>query len=260
MSAQAHPRFIRRRSTVREHTARRHLRRALWVLGALLLAWAIAWIAQSPLFSVRSIEVTGQVRADVTAALATSDVYEGRPLILIRSGEVAAALEADPWIKEATVRRGFPDHVAVRVIERYEVAVVKSEAAWSTVSDDGRIMRSVGRPPGHLAIINPELGVAGSGGVDVSEALAPVVEFVQALPGPLIAETVVGKTGGELVATVAGHRVRLGTATNMAAKASALVAVLDDERLAPGAVIDLIAPLRPAVSVAVPVPTTPDVP
>ena len=31
MSVQVHPRFLRRRASVREHRARSHLRRALWV-------------------------------------------------------------------------------------------------------------------------------------------------------------------------------------------------------------------------------------
>ena len=206
MSVQAHPRFLRRRTSVREHKARRNLRRALWVLLAVAAGWAVAWVAQSPLFSVRSIDVSGQSRADVATVLDAADVYQGRPLVLIRSGAVAAALEADPWVKEATVHRGFPDQVTVQVVERYEVAVVKAEDGWSTVSDDGHIMRAVGRPPAHLAVIGPELGEAAAGGVEVSASMMALVEFIQALPGPVIADTVLGIARDELVATVAGHR------------------------------------------------------
>lgn len=246
MSVQAHPRFLRRRTTVREHRARRHLRRALWGLIAVAALWAVAWLAQSPLFSVRSIDIAGQTRADVWAVLEASDVYEGRPLVLIRSGAVAAALEADPWVKEASVHRGFPDQIGISVTERYEVAVAKTRGGWSTLSDDGHVMRSLAQPPAHLAVLATELGTT-AGGVLASPPVMALIEFVQALPGTVIAETVVDATGDEVVATVAGHHVRLGTPTNMEAKAAALVAVLGDVRLASGDVIDLIAPSRPAV-------------
>lgn len=248
MSVQAHPRFLRRRTTVREHRARRHLRQALWGLIAVMAVWAVAWLAQSPLFSVRSIDIAGQSRADVESALAATDVYVGRPLVLIRSGAVISALEADPWVKEASVRRGFPDHIEVTVIERYEVAVLKTGGGWSSVSDDGHIMRSLAQPPAHLAVIGPELAPGSVEGGLVSEPVMAMIEFVQALPGPVIAGSVLEAVGDEVLATVAGHRVRLGAPSNMQAKAVALVALLGDDRLRPGDAIDLIAPSRPAVN------------
>ncbi len=247
MSVQAHPRFLRRRSNVREHRARRSVRRALWILITVMTVWAVAWVTQSPLFSVRTIGVAGAVRADVRGALVAEDVYVGRPLVLIRSGSVGAALEADPWVKQASVHRRFPDQIEIKVVERVEVAVVKSDTGWHTVSDDGHIMRPVSQPPAHLALIDPRLAYAGAGGERVSDSMMAVVEFVTALPGPLIAQTSLVPSGPELMAEVAGHRVRLGARTNMAAKAAALVAVLEDSRLEAGAVIDLIAPARPAV-------------
>jgi hypothetical protein len=80
-----------------------------------------------------------------------------------------------------------------------------------------------------------------------------VVEFVAALPAGVAATTTITATDGELIAEVGDHRVRLGDPSNMAAKAVALGALLADGRLAPDAVIDLIAPTRPAVSSPLPV-------
>lgn len=250
MSVQAHPRFLRRRSHVREHGARRHVRRALWLLLLVTGIWAVAWVAQSPLFSVTSIEVVGVRNASVGRVLAEQNVYEGRPLLLIRTGAVEAALAADPWVKEASVRRRFPDRVEVRVTERREVAVVPVGQGWETVSDDGHIMASVGEPPAHLARVGGEVGGEAATGATVSATMLGIVEFLAALPEEMVGRTVISITGLELVADIDAHRVRLGTPTLMDAKAAALVAVLADQRLTPDAVIDLIAPARPAVSAA----------
>jgi cell division protein FtsQ len=211
------------------------------------MLWAVAWVAQSPLFSVTAIEMDGAINARAVEVLAEQDVYPGRPLVLIRTGAVEAALEADPWVKEATVRRRFPDRIEVRITERREVAAVAVAEGWQTVSDDGRIMDLVTEPPVRLAQVGPRVAFGPTGGT-LSETMMGVVEFVAALPDDLIGRTIITAAGPELVADVDAHRVRLGTATHMAAKAVALVAVLADDRLAPDATIDLIAPSRPAVS------------
>ena len=257
MSVRAHPRFLRRRATVREHRARRHLRRALWVLTIVAAAWGLAWVAQSPLFSVASIEVVGARHAAVAEILDANRVYEGRPLVLIRSGRVAEALAADPWVKDASVHRRFPDQIEVRLIEREEVVAVPAADGWRTVSDDGRIMQTVAAAPAQLATVSREVAVAGSIGEEVTDRLAGVVEFVAAVPPDLRGPLSIGMAGTELVAYVNGHRVRLGDPSNMAAKAAALVAVLGDPRLGDGQLIDLIAPARPAVRPA-PSPISPE--
>jgi cell division protein FtsQ len=254
MSVQAHPRFLRRRTHVREHRARRHLRRALWILLVVAVGWGLAWVAQSPPFSVSGIEVTGARNARVDEILLEQNVYEGRPLVLIRVGRVEDALAADPWVKEVSIRRRFPDRVDVQIVERVEVAAVPAAGGWSTISDDGWIMQTMAEPPAGLARITGDVARAGGGGEQVSSRVMAVVEFISALPEDLMARTTISASGPELHATINAHQIRLGDPSNMAAKATALVAVLRDSRLAPDALIDLIAPSRPAVSRPVPQP------
>jgi cell division protein FtsQ len=138
------------------------------VLLVVAAGWGIAWLAQSPLFSVASIEITGAEHATVTEVLADHDVYPGRPLVLIRSGAVADALEMDPWVREASVRRVFPNRIDVEIIERTEVAVVPAADGWRTVSDDGRVMVQVPDPPAGLARVSAAVAVAAPGGDWVS--------------------------------------------------------------------------------------------
>jgi cell division protein FtsQ len=226
------------------------------VLALVASVWAVVWVAQSPLFSVASITVEGARRAAVDSVLADVNVVEGRPLVLIRPGTVELALEKDPWVKEAAVRRRFPDGIEIRIVERVEVASVPAADGWRTVSDDGHIMVAVSQPPAGLAQVTDEVAVAGAGGTRVSGPMLGVVEFLAALPPGMLGEAVISASGDELVAAIAGHRIRLGTPTNMAAKAAALTAVLADSRLAPDAVIDLIAPDRPSVHSPPPAPAS----
>ena len=257
MSVRAHPRIMRRRAQVRERGARTQFRRLLRLLAVVAVGGGLVWFAQSPVFSVAEMSVTGSVESDAERILAGAQVYQGRPLVLIRTGRVEAALEADLWIKSAEVHRRFPNGIDVLIVERIEVATTRVGSSWVTLSDDGAIMRKVPEPIPDLATMLPSLnsGAVGAPGDQVTtDALAAAVEFSAALPPTLRSTAGVYARAGQLWATVADHQVRLGGFADMAAKGVALTALLADGELAPNATIDLIAPFRPAVGAGAPVP------
>ncbi len=72
------------------------------------------------------------------------------------------------------------------------------------------------------------------------------VTFVSELPIETRRQVTLGEQDGELWAEVAGLHVRLGLPTEMAEKAAALLAILEEE-LPPGSTVNLVAPTRPAV-------------
>lgn len=263
MSVRVHPRLLRRRAKVREHRARRHLRRMLGALGVIAVVAVLAWVAQSPLFSVNTVRVEGGVAADYDAILERSDVYEGRPLLLINTGRVETALEADPWVKSAFVSRRFPTTVDVELEERYEVAALATGSAWITISDDGHAMRELPSMPEGLGVVRATASVdtirkaLNEGGALGDEALVAAAEFLAALPERLLATSEVVVEGEQLWAGVDGHPVRLGAAVDAAAKGLALTAVLEDGQVAAGEIVDLIAPTRPAVRAPTPPPPEP---
>ncbi len=251
MSVRAHPRIMRRRAQVRERGARGQLRRLLRFLMAVLVVAALVWFAQSPVFSVAEITINGSVESDAEQLLADAEVYEGRPLVLIRTGRVEAAIEADLWVKSAEVHRRFPNGIELDVVERFEVAATRVGASWVTLADDGVIIRTFPTRPAGLAKMLPSLssGAVGAPGDLVStDALAAAVEFTAALKPELRAITEISVDRNHLRAAVGDHQVRLGGLSDMEAKGVALTALLDDGMLAPGDRIDLIAPSRPAVS------------
>lgn len=238
------PRISERRRTVAEERARFDVRRVIWflvVLGSLGLGF---WLVTSPMLSVQTISIFGATHADVGEVLTEQQVVEGRPLIAIRSGSVAEAIEEDPWVRSAGVELVFPSHVEVTVEERVAVAWVPTGARWGLIADDGVLVRYADEPSSEAAPVQIRAEDPGLGsGVSEPEILGAVT-FLQALPSELAAITVVRLTDQEMWAWVGDRNVRLGRPIDMAAKASALTAIIDS---APPGVIDVIAPTRPAI-------------
>jgi cell division protein FtsQ len=247
MSTVVDGRIAARRRKVREVGARRRLRRVLGVVALAGIAGFIGWLFfQSTLLAVSEIAVTGHANAPAEAIVAQSGLTAGIPTITVDEAGVEAALEADPWVAKAQVRVTWPGTVEVTVLEHVPAGWVAAGDRWVLASAAGAVLMSAAAPPEGAPVIE-----VGSKAVRPGDALeGPVVgalEFAGSLPAPLAAGAVVtsGKRG--LAAKVAGHRIVLGRPDDMGAKARALVA-LADAGLAPGAVVNLVSPTRPAVT------------
>ncbi len=239
------PRMAERRREVAELNARRSLRRLVWLLVVLVSLGGVGWVAQSPWFSVSELAVSGVVASDTDRILAETGVLQGRPLVTIRAGAVEEALQEDPWIAAADVRLILPNRVEVVVVERTPVAWVFSHGRWAVVSADVTLLR-FDREPSFPRVL---LGDA-SGRVSLEdERVRGAVGFLSALPAELATTATIMERDGELWAEVGSHTVRLGSPVDMDAKAAALVAIAGDD-IAPGTLINLVAPTRPAVEQA----------
>jgi hypothetical protein len=251
-----HPRFRRRRTTVREHRARRFFRRSLILAAGLAVGAGTVWLAQSDLFSVNEIEINGVTRADLSPALLQADVYEGRPLILVQTDKVEEAAVRDPWVQEVSVRRVFPDKVVIDVVERFPLLTAMAGSQWAVLANDGRIMSVLDEPLVSLPQVELPVGRVPVGVfVDDSE-IAGVMDFVAHLPLSL-RQLRVWTSGGELWASLGGHDVRLGSAADGGHKALTVTGLIEAGTLRAGDVIDVVAPARPAVRPAVTPTVTP---
>ena len=239
------PRFIRRRTAVREEGARRGLRRAFkLVLGVVAVAFLV-WLAQSPPFSVRHLDIRGAGRTDVTGALQRSGLVEGRPMIRVRSGEVEEVLRADPWVVQATVDKAFPDRVTVVIEERHEAVSVGAGDRWMVVADDGRVMSIESSPRPGLGVAEMETSPLRPGDFVQDPLAVGAIEFVATLAGRHAVR--VEFREGELWADVDGYAVRLGDGRDPAVKARAVEALLADGPPEAGSILVVVAPQRPAV-------------
>jgi len=241
------PRIERRRRTVRENTLHRRLRTILWlcVLGALV--GAVVWVLQSPLLEVRTIGVYGVNRSSVAEALQNAGVEVGSPMVRVSVAKLEILLEEDPWVASAHVERTFPHTVEIDVSERSVAAGVTSRSGWMLLSMDGIVLGPADSlPDGAARLVMENVDPGPAGEPPQSEMIAGGLEFATTLRPDLRGGVSIRIRDGELWASMDSVSVRLGPPLEMAAKAKALEALLETG-VPDGAVINLIAPSRPAV-------------
>ena len=242
------PRLSERRREVAEDHARVDVRRVVWLLATLGSIGLAIWLATSPMLSVQTIAVFGAENAQVIEVLTAQEVVNGRPLIAIRTGPVAAALAEDPWVRAAGVELIFPSHVEVTIEERVAAVWTQSDDSrsqrWVLVAEDGVAVRYGDSPTTEGVLVEIPIADPGLGSTIADPFVLGAIEFVSALPPTLASTTSIRLSEGDLWAWVDGRNVRLGQPSEMEAKALAVAAIIDSS---PPGVIDVIAPSRPAV-------------
>jgi len=241
------PRVAERRRNVSEDRARRRLR---WILLAIVLVAMVTfgfWLIRSPFLSVSSVDVSGAERSDPNATLTGLGIGVGTPTIDVRADDIERALEADAWVASADVSIAWPGSIAITIAEHVPVAPVRAGPSWVMVSAEGTVLEEVSGVSQEAAIVDIDIGSVVSGSAIDDPYVSGSMAFVSALRPDLKTGAVLYRDGDGLYATVAGHSVRLGRPVDLEAKATVL-GTLIDSGLVEGASIDLIAPLRPAVT------------
>lgn len=112
----------------------------IFVLAALAVATAaLLWLARSPWFAIRSIQVEGELQRinaqtlRVNAAPRLAGNFFSADLARARS-----AFEAVPWVRRASVRRVWPDRLVVRIEEH------RAAALWQGDERDDRLVNTQG--------------------------------------------------------------------------------------------------------------------
>jgi cell division protein FtsQ len=103
------------------------LRIVLTVGGLGALGWAAlcfdGWAAQSPRFTLRTVQVRGLQRATEHELLRLASVGPGVNLWSLDPAAVGQAMAAHPWVRSVEVTRSLPDTLVLRVEEREPVAL-----------------------------------------------------------------------------------------------------------------------------------------
>jgi cell division protein FtsQ len=93
--------------------------------GALLLAGAaVLWLARQPYFAIRSITVDGDVgRNSVSTIRANAAPRLAGNFLTLDLASVRRAFESVPWVRQAVVRRVWPNRLRVQLQEHRPVAL-----------------------------------------------------------------------------------------------------------------------------------------
>jgi cell division septal protein FtsQ len=104
---------------------------------------AYRYVAALPFFAVRELQVFGLHHVEKKDFIAYMGDPRGRSIVGYDMPEVSRRLAAHPWIKDAVVRRDFPDTVRVEVTERVPAAVAETETGKYLIDTDGLALARV---------------------------------------------------------------------------------------------------------------------
>jgi cell division protein FtsQ len=242
---------VRRRSRTKLRQAGQILRRVGITVGLGMLALGLVAVGRllvaSPIFLVRSVEVTGLARMAEAEARAASGIVPGTHLFSIDPDRVREKLEALPQVKRASVIREFPNRVTIVVEERTPFALAQAGGlVW--IDEEGAVLDDQPRP-----VVQPLPLVSGLSAEELtpgrrvpSDRLRAALQLLRAIlrtSGGLvseISEVNVARPEAPLLYTLEGVEVKLGSEAwaERLARLEGLLAQLRNQR-EPLASVDL---------------------
>jgi cell division protein FtsQ len=107
--------------------------------AVLLLGAGVGWVARQPYFAVHSIQIEGDVTHNSVATIRANTVtrLQGNFFNLDLQA-VRATFENLPWVRQAVVRRVWPDRLVVRLEEQ------RAAAVWAGDEGNDRLVNTFG--------------------------------------------------------------------------------------------------------------------
>lgn len=114
------------------------------VAGVALAAAALLWLARSPWLNIRAIQLEGELQRNSVASIRANATprLQGN-LLAIDLERARDAFEAVPWVRQATLRRVWPDRLAVQLVEHRPVALwLGDDGNARLVNDRGEVFEA----------------------------------------------------------------------------------------------------------------------
>jgi cell division protein FtsQ len=118
----------------------RRLRTGALVAAVVLILVGCVALYNSPLFTIRTVEVAGVQHVTAEQIRALARVPADATLIRFPADAVAQRVGTDPWIASVTVSRVFPSGMRIRVVERVPIAIVDAGASMWLVDVTGSVI------------------------------------------------------------------------------------------------------------------------
>lgn len=143
------------RSAKKQSTRKPKIPRWIWlVFGIAVFVW---WsLYQSKWFIAQEVSVTGNERLTIEQISVIAEVPIGNSLMSIDTAAMASQLMTMPEIKVATVERGWPHTILIKVTERTPIAVAATVSGFNLIDSQGHNAGVVAAPPAGLLIISAQ--------------------------------------------------------------------------------------------------------
>jgi cell division protein FtsQ len=110
---------------------------ALVLIG--LLVAGLQWLTRAPMFNIRVIQVDGELtRNNVATIRANAAPRLAGNFFSVDLQRARAAFESVPWVRQAVVRRIWPDRLAVTLVEH------RAAALWQGEEGNDRLVNAQG--------------------------------------------------------------------------------------------------------------------
>lgn len=107
--------------------------------AAVLAAAALAALARAPWFTIRGIQVEGELERTGVATLRANALPQlAGNFFTVDLRSAREAFESVPWVRQAVVRRVFPDRLAVQLVEH------RAAALWQGEDGNDRLVNQQG--------------------------------------------------------------------------------------------------------------------
>lgn len=110
----------------------------LLVLGALY-----AVIFCTPFFNIKTIEVEGTVTTSAQSVISASGIVQGRHILKLDKHAAEKGIEKLAYVKNATVKKQFPNKVKILVEEGKVCANIALAKGFAAIDETGKIMEIV---------------------------------------------------------------------------------------------------------------------
>jgi cell division protein FtsQ len=123
------------------------LRFSIWlclgISGTLIMLCAAAYVVNSELFHLKTVEIRGNAHVDRNEVLNLLDLEKGDNLFSWDMEAAKTRLLSNPWIKGVSISRSFiPASVAVRIVEHRPTATLFLKDKPYYVSEEGTVFAS----------------------------------------------------------------------------------------------------------------------
>lgn len=109
------------------------------VLGGHSTTVAAALTAWSGL-AIDEVEITGQSETSEVDVLERLSIGEFRSIVVFDVESAKKRVEDLPWVKEATIRKLYPDTLQVAILEKKPFAIWQHEGRFSLVDQNGKVI------------------------------------------------------------------------------------------------------------------------
>ena len=91
-------------------------------------------------FRITSVAISGRKQLTQDEILAIGGINGRSSLLFLDAATVRDKLEADPWIREATVQKLYPGRLQIDVTERKPFALWQEDGRVSVIDEDGTVL------------------------------------------------------------------------------------------------------------------------